>query len=67
MLMRLGMHNVTPGQQEPIPEILCPVWRRSGHSAEASRPLIEEEQYEARDLGQRVAEVTAWFLWDRNK
>lgn len=62
VLMHLGMIVVTPGQQEPILEnVSAPYGATAIAGPEGHRPLTDQEQAEARGLGQRVAEMATWL------
>lgn len=62
MMMHLGMIVVAPGQREPILEHLsAPYGATAVTGATGAHELTEEERVQARDLGQRVAEVANWL------
>jgi NAD(P)H dehydrogenase (quinone) len=68
MQMHLGMVVVTPGLREPILEDVSAPYGATAISGPTGcgRPT-DEELAAARDLGQRVAEVTTWLVtgrWD---
>ena len=59
MFMHFGMIVVTPGQQQPILENDSPAYGASAVTGpEGDRPPTESEEEAARNLGQRVAQVT---------
>ena len=61
-MMHLGMLVVTPGQRGPILEQgAAPYGATAITGPEGHRGLSVEEEEEARDLGQRIAEVAAWL------
>ncbi len=62
MMMHLGMIVVTPGQQEPILENeAAPYGATTITGPEGSLEPTETDREAARDLGQRVAEITTWL------
>jgi NAD(P)H dehydrogenase (quinone) len=68
MMMHLGMFLVTPGQGQPILENDdAPYGATTISGAEGDRPPTEAEQNAARDLGQRVAQVTSWLNTGRRQ
>lgn len=63
MMMHLGMIVVTPGQREPILETdAAPYGATAIAGPDGDRAPTDAEREAARDLGQRVAEVTAWVI-----
>jgi NAD(P)H dehydrogenase (quinone) len=66
MLMHLGMLVVTPGQQMPILENdIAPYGATTITGAAGNRMPQELDLESARQLGQRVAEVTTWLAWGK--
>lgn len=73
LMMHMGMLIVTPGQREPLLEHVAAPYGAtavSGAKGDAT-PTVEETQA-ARELGQRVAEVTQWIVhgriaWERER
>jgi NAD(P)H dehydrogenase (quinone) len=61
MLMHLGMIVVTPGQGFPILENqAAPYGATAISGADGRRLPTDQEQNDARDLGERVARITTW-------
>ena len=71
MLMHFGMIVVTPGQRLPILEHeAAPYGATAISGADGSRLPNEQEQNDARDLGERIARITRWVKdgrasWER--
>ncbi len=64
LMMHLGMIVVTPGQHEPLLEpVAAPYGATTVAGPQGNREATGEEQEAARELGQRVAEITAWLTW----
>jgi NAD(P)H dehydrogenase (quinone) len=62
MLMHLGMVVVTPGQRSPILEREAAPYGATAVSGADGRRLPDpQEQDEARDLGEQVAQIAAWI------
>jgi NAD(P)H dehydrogenase (quinone) len=62
MMMHLGMLVVTPGQRGPILEQdAAPYGATAITGPDGHRGLSDDERQEARDLGQRVAEIARWL------
>lgn len=67
MMMHLGMVVVTPGQGQPIlANPAAPYGATAIAGPEGNQPLGEQEQGEARALGERVARLTTCLRWGRN-
>ena len=67
MMMHLGMVVVTPGQGEPIlVNPAAPYGPTAIAGPEGDQPLGEQEQADARALGERVARLATWLRWGRN-
>lgn len=61
MLMHFGMIVVTPGQRPPILEHeAAPYGATAISRADGRRLPTDQEQDDARDLGERVARITRW-------
>lgn len=73
LMMHMGMLIVTPGQREPLLEhVAAPYGASSVSGAKGDAPLSAEEVQAARELGQRVAEMTQWMVrgrlaWERER
>lgn len=73
LMMHMGMLIVTPGQREPLLEhVAAPYGASSVSGAKGDAPLSAEEAQAARELGERVAEVTQWMVrgrlaWERER
>jgi len=73
MLMHLGMVVVTPGQRPPILEReAAPYGATAVSGADGRRLPDREEQDEARDLGEQVAQIATWLrdgrdAWERRR
>lgn len=68
MMMHLGMILVMPGQRVPILERDdAPYGVTATSGPEGDRPLDEQTEEFARDLGRQVAEVTTWIRWGRER
>ncbi len=66
LMMHMGMIVVTPGQHEPLLEhVAAPYGATTIAGPRGNREATEEEREAARELGQRVAEITAWLTWGR--
>lgn len=66
LMMHLGMLVVTPGQHEPLLEhVDAPYGATTIAGPKGNREATAEEREAARELGQRVAEITAWLTWGR--
>jgi NAD(P)H dehydrogenase (quinone) len=66
MLMHLGMIVVTPGQGFPILENqAAPYGATAISGADGRRLPSDQEQNDARDLGERVARITCWVKHGR--
>ncbi len=62
LMMHLGMIVVTPGQHEPLLEhVAAPYGATTVAGPQGNRTATGEEREAARELGQRVAEITAWL------
>lgn len=63
MFMHFAMIVVTPGQGQPILENEAAPYGATTISGEqGNRPATPAEEEQARNLGQRVAEVTTWLV-----
>jgi NAD(P)H dehydrogenase (quinone) len=64
---------VTPGQHEPLLEhVAAPYGATTVSGPHGNREASEEEKEAARELGHRVAEITAWLTlgrleWERQR
>lgn len=68
MMMHLGMLVVTPGQRAPILENdAAPYGATAISGADGAHLPSPAEQAAARDLGQRVAEITVWLRQGRTE
>jgi NAD(P)H dehydrogenase (quinone) len=73
LMMHLGMLVVTPGQHEPLLEhVAAPYGATTVSGPHGNREASEEEKEAARELGHRVAEITAWLTlgrleWERQR
>lgn len=73
MLMHLGMIVVTPGQRPPILEHgAAPYGATAVSGADGRRLPDKAEQDEARDLGERVAQIASWLrdgqdVWEQRR
>jgi NAD(P)H dehydrogenase (quinone) len=66
MLMHFGMIVVTPGQRLPILEQeAAPYGATAISGADGRRLPSDQEQNDARDLGERVARITSWVKHGR--
>jgi len=66
LMMHLGMLVVTPGQRGPILEQpAAPYGATAITGPKGNRGLSDDEIGEARDLGQRLAEVATWLRTGR--